>query len=166
MNQSFETLSLLAEINVAFVAFAAIVASIRVTLGKKLSPFQALLVRFFIETGMLTTSITLLPLVLWEFFPDETRVATYSLFYLLVSGGGYFLYYVRKRLAIKAPTPVSSLLVMIGWGIWFCIVILTLTGIFWQPTMAIIIAGCLWALGASVIIFSTFLSSFIDMEDK
>lgn len=47
MESSLGTLSLLAEILTAFVAFAAIVASLRVNFGAALAPFQKLLVQFF-----------------------------------------------------------------------------------------------------------------------
>ena len=67
MEQNFSTLTILAEVTTAFVAFSAIVASLRVTLGEKLTEFQKLLIHFFTESGMLAVSIALLPLVLWGF---------------------------------------------------------------------------------------------------
>ena len=68
MEHEFNTLTILAEITIAFVTFSAIVASLRVTLGKMLTPFQSLLVHFFTESGMLNVSVALLPLVLWGFW--------------------------------------------------------------------------------------------------
>ena len=57
-------LTILAEVTTAFVVFAAIVASPRVSLDKKPSPFQRFLIDFFADRGMLTVSVELLPLEL------------------------------------------------------------------------------------------------------
>ena len=61
LERELATLTILAEVTIAFVAFSAIVASLRVTLGKKLTKFQNLLVHFFTESGMLAVSAALLP---------------------------------------------------------------------------------------------------------
>lgn len=162
MEHTFDTLIIIAEITTAFVAFAAIVASIRVTLGKKLTAFQNLLVHFFIESGMLAVSIALMPLVLWGFWQNEVQVATYTMIYNLAAVGLYMFFYIRKRIRIKAPTPLTSLLVISGWFVWLLILILSLSGQFWQPSFAIIAAGCLWNLCGSVLIFATFLGTFFE----
>ena len=62
MEENFNTLTLLAEVTTAFVAFSAIAGSLRVTLGEKLTEFQNLLIHLFTESGMLVVSIALLPL--------------------------------------------------------------------------------------------------------
>ncbi len=89
MEHDFSTLTILAEVTIAFVAFSAIVASLRVTLGKKLTPFQNLLVHFFTESGMLSVSAALLPLVLRGFWQDELTVARYTIVYILVTSAAY-----------------------------------------------------------------------------
>ena len=71
MESSLNTLSLFAEILMAFVAFSAIVASLRVSFGTALTDFQKLLVQFFTVTGMLGVSVFLLPLVIAEFSDSE-----------------------------------------------------------------------------------------------
>ena len=40
MEQNLDTLTVLAEVTIAFVAFAAIVATLKRTIGENLSPFQ------------------------------------------------------------------------------------------------------------------------------
>ena len=92
------TLILLAEISIAFVAFAVIVASIRVTNGEKLAPFDLLLVHFFTESGMLATSIAVVPLVLLQFFPNESQVARLTTWYAFLMLVIYLFYYLRRRL--------------------------------------------------------------------
>ena len=164
MEHDFSTLSILAEVTIAFVAFSAIVASLRVTLGKKLTPFQNLLVHFFTESGMLNVSVALLPLVLRSFWQDELTVSRYTIFYILVTTGPYLIFYIRRRLKIKAPTPWPSMLVMIGYGIWLPVLAISLTEIFWQPSLAIVAAICLWSLCSGAVIFTSFLATFVDSE--
>jgi hypothetical protein len=164
MEYDFSTLTILAEITTAFVAFSAIVASLRITLGKKLTRFQNLLVHFFTESGMLSVSISLLPLVLWPFWQNELIVARYSILYTLVISGTYLVFYIRRRVQIKAPTPLPSLLVMISYGLWVAILASTLTEIFWQPSLAIIAVFCFWALCSSVVVFISFLNTFVESD--
>jgi hypothetical protein len=162
MEQNFNTLTILAEVTTAFVAFSAIVASLRVTLGEKLTEFQNLLIHFFTESGMLAVSIALLPLVLWGFWQDELIVARYTILYALATLVTYLPFYVRRRVRIGAPTPLPSLFVMIGYGVWLPLMAVTLTEILWRPSFAIIAAVCLWALFSGVVIFVSFLGTFVD----
>jgi len=83
MEQNLDTLTVLAEVTIAFVAFAAIVATLKRTFGENLSPFQELLIHFFTETGMMGVSVALLPLVLAGFWQDELPVARYTILYTL-----------------------------------------------------------------------------------
>ncbi len=166
MERDLATLTILAEVTIGFVAFSAIVASLRVTLGKKLTALQNLLVHFFTESGMLAISIALLPLVLSGFWQDELIVARYTILYALVAGVTYLIFYIRRRLRIGAPTPLPSLLVMIGYGVVLTMLAVTLTEIFWQPSLAIIAAVCLWILCSGAVIFVSFLATFVEREDE
>jgi len=156
-----DSLRLLAEVTIGFVSFSAIVASLRLYFGSSLSPFQRLLVHFFVETGMLFISATLLPLVLVGFWQDEFIVAEITIVYILFSSCAYLVSYIRRRIAINAPTPLLSLLVMIGYGIWIPFLAIIAVGAYWQPSLEIIVAYCYWGLIGSALIFSSFLTSFI-----
>jgi hypothetical protein len=159
-----DTLVILAEVTTAFVAFAAIVASLRMTLGQELTPFQKLLVHFFTESGMAAVSIAIFPLVLLGFLQDQTAVARYTIWYTLAVSGAYLVYYIRRRLRIKASTPIPSLLVMIGYAVWLPILGVLATGMFWEPSLAIVAAFCFWALFSGVVIFISFLATFVDLD--
>lgn len=165
METNLDTLTVLAEVTIAFVAFAAIIATLRRTFGEQLSPFQRLLIRWFTETGMLAVSIQLLPLVLAGFWQDEVTVARYSILYTLIVSLAYFVYYIRRRIIIKAPTPLASLLVMIGNVIWLPVLAMAGAGIVLQPSLAIVVAFSFWALLSGAIVFVTFLATFIFDED-
>ena len=161
MESSFSTLSLLAEILTAFVAFSAIVASLRVSFGAALTEFQKLLVQFFTVSGMLGVSLMLLPLVLAEFWNDEQTIALYSIIYATATSGLYLVVYLAQRLKIQSPTPTVSVLVMIGYAIWLPILVLIAGGVTWDATLGVIAAFGFWILVSSVAIFVYFLYEFI-----
>ena len=110
MESSFDTLALLAEIMTAFVGFAAIVASLRVSFGAALTDFQKLLVQFFTVSGMLGVSVMILPLVLAEYWNDEQTITKYSIIYTIAASSVYLIVYLRQRFRIRAPTPKSAFL--------------------------------------------------------
>ena len=165
METHLDTLTILAEVTIAFVAFAAIIATLRRTFGEKLSPFQRLLIHFFTETGMLAVSIELMPLVLAGFWQDELSVARYTIIFTLAASFAYLISYIRRRTKIKAPTTLPSLVVMIGYGVWLPVLAMAGAGIVLQPSLAIVVAYCYWALLSGAIIFVTFLGSFVHDED-
>lgn len=152
----------MAEVSIAFVAFSAIVASLRINLGQELSPFQRLLVHFFTEAGMLNVTVALFPLVLSSFYEDERIISVISIIYILASTLAYLTYYIGRRIRIKAPTPLLSSLVMIGFAVWEMVLVLVVTGVLWEPTLGLIQAFCLWSLISSAMIFAYFLSTFVD----
>ena len=166
MESSLSTLAILAEVTTGFVAFSAIVASLRVSFGQKLTPFQRLLVQFFTVSGMLTVSVLLLPLVLAEYWQDEYSVARYSTFYTLAVSGSYLVYNLRQRRRVKAQTPLASVIVMIGYGIWIPVLAIVGTGVYWEPKLAIIASVGFWGLFSSVIIFVSFLAEFVHPEER
>lgn len=161
METSLNTLSLFAEILMAFVAFSAIVASLRVSFGAALTDFQKLLVQFFTVCGMLGVSVSILPLVISEFSDNEETVAQYSILYTLVCNAVYLVVYLRQRIRIGAPTPMVSALVMIGYFTWLPILLLTAVGVIFEATLGILVAYVFWALVSSPAIFVLFLYEFI-----
>jgi hypothetical protein len=166
MDTELSTLTVLAEVTIAFVAFAAIIATLKLALGGQLSPFQRLLVHFFSETGLIAVSIELLPLVLVGFWQDEITVARFTIVYALLFSFAYLISYIRRRIKIKAPTPLPSLLVMIGYGIWLPVLAMAGAGIGLQPSLEIVVAFCYWAVLSGAVIFVNFLASFVDDESN
>ncbi len=164
MDHNIDTLIILAEVTIAFVAFAAIVASLRVTLGEQLSPFQQLLVHFFTEVGLLAVSVMLLPLVLAGFWQDELAIARITVIYAIVASSTYLVHYIRRRIKIKARTPFHSLVVMIGYGVWIPVLAVTAIGSYWPPSLAIVALYGYWALFSCALIFTAFLASFVQAQ--
>jgi hypothetical protein len=166
MGSSLDALALLAEITAAFVAFAVIVASIRVTFGTKLEPFQLLLVHFFTESGMLTVTFPLVAIVLYQFFPDESVVATLTNWYAFLMIFAYLLFYLRRRRKVSSSVPFLSMLNIILWVIWVIVLGIALTNYFWQPSLALISALTFWGLFSATVIFISFLSTFLTVDDS
>ena len=161
----FQTLIVLAEVLIAFVAFAAIVASLKLTVGRDLSPFQRLLIHFFIESGMLGTFIALLPMVLWGFLPDERLVTQISGGVTVALAVAYLAWYLRRRIAIKAPTPIVSAAIIVGWLLWTPLLVAVVSGYLWEPTLAMLEATAFLGLVGGCVIFVTFLRTFLDPQN-
>lgn len=164
MNYDFSSLIVISEVNAAFLAFAVIVASIRVTSGEKLDAFQLLLVEFFAWTGMIAITIGLLPTVLWHFWPDEHKVASIVSWYSLAMLMGYLPYYLRRRARTKATFSLMTAFTILGWFIWLLVLLMISLGYVWQPTLGIISAYTLWCLFSSMMIFYSFLASFLGVK--
>jgi len=162
LNAEIDTLILLIEIIVAFVAFSSIVASIKMTSGKDVTPHQRLLVHFFTESGMLAASVCLLPLVLLGFIQDEGLVTRITCAYMLLAVAAYLSWYLKRRFRIKAPTPLASAVVIIGWVVWLPFLSITAAGAVWEPKLAIIVALGYWSILSSAIVFITFLATFVE----
>jgi len=162
LQHEIDTLILLVEVIVAFVAFSSIVASVKMTMGKAVTPHQQLLVHFFTESGMLAASVCLLPLVLLGFIEDIVLLTRLTCAYTLVAVSLYLAWYLRRRFRIKAPTPLGSAFVIIGWVIWVPILLTTAAGKIWAQDLAVIVALGFWSISGSTIIFVTFLATFVD----
>ena len=103
----------------------------------------------------------MLPLVLAEFLDDEKILIQFSAIYILATSGLYLFTYLWNRIKLKAPTPLVSALVMIGYFIWLPFLILTAAGLVFHPSLGIIAAYGFWIFISSTAIFVYFLYEFI-----
>ena len=161
MEPNFDSLIVIAEIGIAYVAFSTIVAALQPIRGKPFTHFQVLLVHFYVESGSLNVGLALLPLVLWNFLHDELLVWRLSNAAMLLVFSIYLSTYVVRRKRVHAPTPLPRLLVMVGYGSLAILLIVTLTEIFWLPSLGLYTASLLWGLIGSSLIFIYFFGSFI-----
>jgi hypothetical protein len=165
MDTDFQTLIVLAEVLIAFVAFSAIVASLKLTIGRELSAFQRLLIHFFVESGMIATMIALMPMVLWGFIPDERLVTQITGGISVVLVVAYLAWYLRRRIAIKAPTPIVSAAIIVGWCLWTPILLAVVAGYLWEPRLVMLEATAFGGLVGGGAIFASFLRTFIDPKN-
>jgi hypothetical protein len=154
-----------AGIMMAFVAFTTITATLRQSSGHPLSPIQYLLFRFFSETGLIHVVEAMVPVALIQLgYGDETvwLLATYVAFLPVLI---YLPFYVHRRRQTKAPVPLLSVAVMIGYGAAILMIGLTLTGLFWEPSRTIITLYLMWAMVSSVAVYFMVLGGFVAVEE-
>lgn len=150
------------EVGIGFVGFATIVVAIQMSLGKPLTKFQVLLTHFYIETGLLSVAVAGIPVALMDILGDEPlvwRISTYVIVLIIGLYGPSYIFWRRRK--AQAPVPLTSLIVMIGYGIAFLMSILTATELFWAPSMVLIVAFVMWGIGSSSLIFVTMLGQFL-----
>ena len=164
MESNIGALPIIVEVGIGFVGFSTIVAVLQQSFGGPFTAFQILLVHFYIETGLLNVSLAILPIALFSFFDSEPLIWRVSIFATLFLTSVYLPIYVRRQRKAHAPNPAISWIVIIGYGVSYILLILTLTEVFWQPSLAVITAYLLWAFCSSAMIFVYFLSSFLKGE--
>ncbi len=155
-------LTSLMEVGIGFIGFATIVVAIQMSLGKSLTKFEVLLTHFYIETGLLSVALAGIPIALVDVLGDELLVWRISTYACLLTIMIYAPYYGRRRGRSQAPIPLTSLMVMIGYGILFFALALTATELIWAPSMAMVIAFVMWGLGSSSLIFVMMLGQFLE----
>ena len=165
MDKEIDTVILLVEVIVPFVALSSIVAFVKMTRGKNVTPHQRLLVHFFTESGMLAASVCMLPLVLIGFLEDSVLVTRITCMYTLMSVALYLSGHLKRRFKIKAPTPIGGTIAIIGWALWIPVLTITDAGKVWEAQLAIVTALGFWSIIGSTIIFVTFLATFVTDTD-
>lgn len=150
----------------AFVGFATIVITVRLSTGGSLTPYQKLLTHFYIDVGFLAAALALVPLGLMELYGDSPlvwRLSTYACLFAVVT---YLPLYMNRRRKIDAPMPMLSVLVTIGYLIGIVLLSLTVTEVFWQPSRTIVTAFVYWTMFSCGIVFvgmfDEFIGSFVD----
>ena len=101
MQSNLDYLVLHAEITMAFVAFATIVATLRQAFGGYLTRLQNLLFRFFVEVGFLGVIMALVPIALFTTLTSELQVWRISTYAILTLTGLYLPFYLRRRIRIE-----------------------------------------------------------------
>lgn len=121
----------LAALSLSFVAFSTIVVALRQALGSRLTPFDILLVRFFIETGFIVTLFSLLPVMLnaigldtplnWRLSSAMAVVLTFAYFWSYMQrrrhtpGSGPAPSYLRVNIALTLVAQIGLVSNAVGW---------------------------------------------------
>ncbi len=163
MQSNLDFLVLYAEITMAFVAFATIVATLRQAFGGHLTRLQNLLFHFFVEVGFLHLVTAIAPIALLTILTSEVQVWRLSTYMILILTGLYLPFYIRRRIKIEERIPWISLVVMVGYGISIIAMIATATELFWLPSLATTTYFLAWALISNIAIFVYFLGTFIEL---
>lgn len=159
---------------VAFIAFATIVATLRQSFGTPLTPFQYILFRFFVESGLLHVILLLFPIMLFNLFGDTLFVWRMTTYLVIIVPIVYAVNYVMRRRKVKnARTPPATIAVFFGYcgfAIFNSLIAFeNLPGnlsamISLEPSMLSVSIYFMWSMVAVILIFLTFLSTFIHYE--
>ena len=165
MEVDINIINLLVQTNIAFVAFATIVATLSQTFGKKLKPYQYMLFRFFVDVGLLHVLQMVIVAMLYSVFNGHEKIWLYSAVMISVMTPIYMMNYLHRRRKIKDMlTPRISKFVTIGFvgfvGFTWCTVI----GVGPKPSLLTISSYYVWSLWGVVTIFLYFLGTFIDID--
>ncbi len=162
MQSNLDFLVLYAEITMAFIAFATIVATLRQAFGGHLTRLQNLLFHFFVEVGFLHLIIAIAPIALLTILTSEVQVWRLSTYMILILTGLYLPFYIRRRIKIEERIPWISLLVMVGYGIFIIAMVATATELFWLPSLATTTYFLVWGLISNIAMFIYFLGTFLE----
>lgn len=165
MQSSIEFLSLYSEVTIAYVAFMAIVATLRHSFGERLSAFQYLLVRFFVEVGLIHVLLSMLAVALFHALESELlvwRIVTYG---NLATAAFYLPYYVRRRRRAQSGIPPGSLFVMVGYAVAVLVMAATTLERWWAPSLLTVSLYYMWVAVGNVIVFFIFLGSFLRVAE-
>ena len=161
-----EFLSLYAELCLAWVAFTAIVATLRQALGGHFTPLQYVMFRYFVESSLLFFMMTLASIALLAALNDGPRVWRITILMFTVAIALYVPFHIQRRIRLGVPLPMASLLITVGYVILFSILVLSLFGIFLRPSLMLVAATCVYSIGGNSIVFVQFLGTFVEVRDE
>ena len=169
METNIEFLYLYTEVTIAFVAFATIVATLRQAFGNRLTPFQYLIFRMFVEVGLLLVFMAMIPVAIFHLFSDELIVWRVSTYLIIVSILIELPFHIRRRIRLSLPISnmsTTSRCVLVGWGISLLLMILTATETLWIPSIYTTTGFLIWGMIATAILFAEFLGDYIEVEEE
>lgn len=165
MTYYVDFLDLYIEIMLGTVAFMTIVATLRQAFGKALPKHQYLIVRYLVEVGLSHVFLAMLALAFAYFEPDPAKALRYTYYSIAAYAIPYLSFHLWRRTRQKAPTPLHSTLVMIGYVGLSVSILITAAGYVFPQTKELIIAYLLWAFLAHIVIFFGFLGSFFRLGE-
>ena len=161
-----EFLTLYAQLCLAWVAFTAIVATLRQALGGHFTPLQYVMFRYFVESSLLFFVMTLFSIALLESLSDEQRVWQLTILMFAAAIAVYIPFHLRRRVRLGVPLPLVSLLVTAGYSILFIVLVLSLLEMFWRPSLVLVAVTCVYSITGNSLIFIQFLGTFVEVRDK
>jgi hypothetical protein len=145
----------LAALSLSFVGFSTIVVVLRQALGSKLSQFDILLVRFFIESGFAVTGFSLLPPMLNVAGLDTSTIWRLSSAIAALMLVVYLVFYLRRRQRTPGSGPIP-VRIYVNSVIDFAVIvglILNVGGWLFKPSGSPYIIALSWTLVQSGLVF-------------
>ena len=165
MVANIEFLSIYSEICLGTVAFMAIVATLRQTLGESLTAYQYLITRFFIDVGLVLVFVSTAGLGIFSIYPDAETIWKLMAWMLLAYYTFYLPHYFRRRRKLDVPRTITATAVVIATAVSSTNLILAVLGITPVFVSAAVVIHMVVCLGSMVGIFLVFVSSFMDFDE-
>lgn len=159
-------LSLYAELCLAWVAFTAIVATLRQALGGHFTPLQYVMFRYFVESSLLFFMMTLASIALLESMSDEQRAWEITILMFTVAIATYVPFHIRRRTKLGVQMPITSLFVVVGYVILFIVLLLSLFDVFFRPSLMLVAVTCVYSIGGNSIVFIQFLGTYVEVREE
>ncbi len=164
---SFDYLLRLAALSIAFVGFATIVVTLRRGLGGDLSPFHILLVRIYVETGLVVAIGSLLPSLLNLFGLQSTIIWKICSALAGLVTPAFLVMYIRRRAAVeRTRIPLRVYIRYVLSAIAVIVLWLNVAGIGFASTGGPYAAALTWFLFSAGIVFVQTLDEVLYRKDK
>jgi hypothetical protein len=165
MVANIEFLSIYSEICLGTVAFMAIVATLRQTLGESLTAYQYLITRFFIDVGLVLVFVSVAGQGIFSIYPDAAMVWKLMAWMLLGYYAFYLPYYLRRRSKLNVPRTITATAVVVATAVSSTNLVLSVFGITPIIISAAVVVHLVICLGSLVGIFLVFVGSFMDFDE-
>jgi hypothetical protein len=165
MVADIEFLTIYSEMVLGTVAFMAIVATLRQTLGESLTAYQYLITRFFIDVGLVLVFISVAGLGIFSIYPHPALVWNLMAWMLLAYYTFYLPYYLSRRRKLNVPRTITATAVVIATAISSTNLVLAVFGLIPVIVSAAVVIHMVVCLGSMVGIFLVFVGSFMDFDE-
>jgi hypothetical protein len=165
MDAGIGFLEIYAEICLGTVAFMAIVATLRQTLGESLTAYQYLITRFFIDVGLVQVLVAISGLATFA-ISQHANLTWQVMSWMLIANFVFYLpYYLYKRSKIAVERSVPAVVIIISIGASSVNLILVAFDISQMPLSSAVLVNLVVILAALVLTFFIFVGSFMSVKD-
>lgn len=160
-----EFIKLYTEVCLAWVAFSAIIATLRHTLGGYLTPLQYVMFRFFVECSLIHFVTALSTVAVLDAIDSEPTAWRVSATLILVGILFYLPFHIRRRIRLGVAMPFVSKITMIGYIAIFIVLLLAVLDVWWKPSLGLMAMTFIYGMVTNTLIFMQFLGSFVVVRD-
>jgi hypothetical protein len=165
MDAGIGFLEIYAEICLGTVAFMAIVATLRQTLGESLTAYQYLITRFFIDVGLVQVLVAISGLATFA-ISQHANLTWQVMSWMLIANFVFYLpYYLYKRSKVAPERSVPAIVIIISIGASSLNLILVAFDISQMPLSSAVLINLVVILAALVLTFFIFVGSFMSVKD-
>ena len=158
----------LATLSMTFAGFCAVVIVLRQTIGKEVSGFHVVLMRLYIESGLLAAGFCMVaPLLAACGLSESTvwRAASVVIAAVMIAYGA--TYRMRRRAMMSEPLPTERWLPIVAISILVVAALIgNAVGIPHEPAIGPVAVAASWTLGCGAVVFVLALNAFWERTDE